>query len=211
LKDDPKLPPELAQLSAASAASHLPYRICETNSFCGGGKLGVSDTFGAALWVLDFMFKPAAAGAAGVNMETGVNHVGFISFYSPIGDDERGAYNAAPEYLGMRAFVQASQGRLISAEYDPGAINLVAYAVENRSRQMTVTIVNRDATQGAEVVISAARPLIRANLSRLTAPSLQSKDGVSLSPPEQSKIQEGQCRVQLAAASAAIVVVEQAA
>ena len=138
LKDDPKLPPELAQLSAASAASHLPYRICETNSFCGGGKLGVSDTFGAALWVLDFMFKLAAAGAAGVNMETGVNQVGFISFYSPIGDDERGAYNAAPEYLGMRAFVQASQGRLISAEYDPGAINLVAYAVENRSRQMTV-------------------------------------------------------------------------
>ncbi len=109
LHTDPKLAPQLEQLSAASAASHLPYRICETNSFCGGGKPGVSDTFGSALWVLDFMFKLASAGASGVNMETGVNQLGFISSYSPIADDDHGIYTAAPEYFGMMAFAQASQ------------------------------------------------------------------------------------------------------
>ncbi len=54
LHPDPKLAPELQKLRTASASSHVPYRICETNSFCGGGKPGVSDTFGSALWVLDY-------------------------------------------------------------------------------------------------------------------------------------------------------------
>ena len=73
LNPDPKLDPELTAFAAASSAAHVPFRICETNSFCGGGKDGVSNSFGAALWSLDFLFKLAFAGAAGVNMETGVN------------------------------------------------------------------------------------------------------------------------------------------
>ena len=83
LKPDPKLAPLLDKLSAATAVSHVPYRICETNSFCGGGKPGVSDTFGASLWALDFLWKLASAGCAGVNMETGVNQLGFVSSYFP--------------------------------------------------------------------------------------------------------------------------------
>ena len=55
LNTDPKLAPILAKLRAASESSGVPYRICETNSYSGGGKPGVSDTLGAALWVLDFM------------------------------------------------------------------------------------------------------------------------------------------------------------
>ena len=65
---DPKLAPILATLKAASESSGVPYRICETNSFSGGGKPGVSDTLAAALWVLDFMFTLASAGCAGVRI-----------------------------------------------------------------------------------------------------------------------------------------------
>ncbi|HEX4782872.1 MAG TPA: hypothetical protein VH350_00940, partial [Candidatus Sulfotelmatobacter sp.] len=106
LRPDPKLSPMLEKLKAASESCGAPYRICETNSFSGGGKPGVSDTLAAALWVLDFMFILASSGCAGVNMETGVNQRGFISSYSPIGDDEQGHYWAAPEYYGMLAFAQ---------------------------------------------------------------------------------------------------------
>jgi hypothetical protein len=97
---DPKLQPQLDKLSAASRTCNVPYRICEVNSFSGGGRPGVSDTMASALWVLDYMFTLAANGCSGVNMETGVNHRGFISSYSPIGDDEHGHYSAAPEYYG---------------------------------------------------------------------------------------------------------------
>ncbi len=62
LHTDPKLAPILAKLRAASESSGVPYRICEVNSFSGGGRPGVSDTLAAALWVLDFMFTLAIRG-----------------------------------------------------------------------------------------------------------------------------------------------------
>ena len=80
---DPKLQTQLEQLRAASQSCGVPYRICEVNSFSGGGRPGVSDTLAAALWVLDYMFTLASNGCSGVNMETGVNQLGFISSYSP--------------------------------------------------------------------------------------------------------------------------------
>ena len=203
LHTDPKLAAQLEQLSDASAVSHLPYRICETNSFCGGGKPGVSDTFGSALWVLDFMFKLASAGASGVNMETGVNQLGFISSYSPIADDEHGGYTAAPEYFCMMAFGQAGQGRLISTDYNPGSINLTAYAVEN-----AVTIINKDTLQNADLIIATSRLTRRAHASRLTAASLESKEGVKLSSNQVVNVQNGECHVHVPAASAVIVILE---
>jgi hypothetical protein len=136
-------------------------------------------------------------------METGVNQLGFISSYSPLADDDNGAYRAAPEYFGMMAFAQASQGRLISTHYDPGSITLTAYAVENN-----VTIINKDAAQNAGLIITTPRPIRRATASRLTAPSLESKEGVKLSSDQSVKVQNGECYVQVPAASAAIIVLE---
>ncbi len=69
LAPDPKLQPQLNELTAASRNCGVPYRICEVNSFSGGGRPGVSDTMAAALWVLDYMYTLAANGCAGVNME----------------------------------------------------------------------------------------------------------------------------------------------
>jgi hypothetical protein len=45
----------LATCEAATRSTGVPYRICETNSCYGGGKPGVSDTFAAALWGLDYL------------------------------------------------------------------------------------------------------------------------------------------------------------
>ena len=68
----------------------LAFRINEVNSFSGGGKPDVSDTFGSALWCLDYMFRLASFGCNGVNMETDINQLGFISHYSPIVHDAEG-------------------------------------------------------------------------------------------------------------------------
>ncbi len=134
----------LAQLSAATKSSGVPYRICETNSFSGGGKPGVSDTLASALWVLDFMFALASAGCAGVNMETGVNHRGFISSYSPIGDDEHGHYTATPEFYGMLAFAQGGKGHLIASNLEAGSRNLKAYATQQGKDRVVFTLINKE-------------------------------------------------------------------
>lgn len=180
LHPDPKLAPELEKLRTASLSSHVPYRICETNSFCGGGKAGVSDTFGSALWVLDYMFALASGGAAGVNIETGVNQLGFISWYSPIGEDENGGYSARPEYYGMLAFAQAHPGQLLHVDCDSAALNLTAYAVLSGRNRMSVVVINKDTSRDADVTITANEHFIHAHLLRLAGPSLESKKDVML-------------------------------
>ena len=206
LAPDPKLAPELAKLKAASASSRVPYRICETNSFCGGGKPGVSDTFGAALWTLDFMFRLAWADCAGVNMETGVNQLGFVSWYSPISDDEHGHYTPKPEYYGMLAFAGASGGERVATNYDPAGANLTAYAVLSPQKRLLLAIINKEFARYADVTVTTGQSVRSANVSRLTGPSLESKEGVTFGGNvEDLRTQNQGCRLRVPAASAAIV------
>jgi hypothetical protein len=218
LKDDEKLTRILAACRAASQSVSVPYRICETNSCFGGGKPGVSDTLASALWGLDYLFTLAAGDAAGVNMETGVNQHGFISSYSPIGDDEKGNYSAKPLYYGMLGFAQASRGQRVSARYDAGPLNVKAYAVLGKDKHLWVTLINKEATQGVEVTIAGARHSAGGSVLRLAGPSLESKEGVTLggaavaadgqwqaSTHEHAAARGGECVVTVPAASAAIV------
>ena len=180
LKGDEKLTRILAQCRSASQSVNVPYRICETNSCFGGGKPGVSDTFAAALWGLDFLFTLATADAGGVNLETGVNQHGFISSYSPLGDDEHGNYSAQPLYYAMLAFAQASRGRRVDVQYDAGDMNVKAYAVLGEDNRLAVTLINKEASRDVEVSIVGTRAFAGGSLLRLAAPSLESKGDVTL-------------------------------
>jgi len=220
LHTDPKLGPILAAMRTASRSRGLPYRICETNSFSGGGKPGVSDTLAAALWVLDFMFTLASAGCAGVNMETGVNQRGFISSYSPIGDDEEAHYWAAPEYYGMLAFAQAGAGRIIGSTIETWDKNIKTYATHPGRDRVVVTLINKEPSYDAMIVIEAgaSAPFRRGSLVRLLGSALDSKSGVTLGGAgvssaglwKPAKIEEvsrtrDKWQVRVPAASAAIV------
>jgi hypothetical protein len=217
LHPDPKLGPMLAQLSAASKSGGLPYRICETNSFSGGGKPGVSDAFASALWVLSFMYTLAAGGCGGVNMETGVNQLGFISSYSPIGDDEHAHYTAAPEYYGMLAFAQGGKGRLFACHLDAGG-SLEAFGTQPADDRTVVTLINKERASDALVHVEGAVASKKASVLRLTGPSLESKTGVRLggaeitptgewhpTQVEELRVEGGKVLVPVPAASAAVV------
>ena len=223
LGPDPKLQPRLDQLSAVSKTSGLPYRICEVNSFSGGGRPGVSDTMAGALWALDYMFTLAANGCAGVNMETGVNHRDFISSYSPIGDDEQGHYSAKPEYYGMLAFALAGKGQLLETEMDASAPEVRTYAkiyaTQPERGALTLTLLNKGTKScGLTVTISGRMDGKKASVIRLSAPSVDAKTGVTLGGAEVTaagtwkptksevvKVLNGQIGIDLPAASAAIV------
>jgi hypothetical protein len=220
LHPDPKLAPMLEKLRRASESSQVPYRICETNSFSGGGKPGVSDTFASALWVLDFMFTLAAAGCAGVNMETGLNQLGFISSYSPIGEDEHGNCWAAPEYYGMLAFAQAGIGRIIGCEIDAGEQSIRAYATQPAPERLVLVVINKEPAFHAEILVDtrAFKPFRAASVCRLLASSLESKSGITLGGREVSDIRVGttgkseeieisnnRLQVRVPAASAAVI------
>jgi Glycosyl hydrolase family 79 C-terminal beta domain len=207
---DPKLQPQLAQLSAASRNSGLPYRICEVNSFSGGGRAGVSDTMAGALWALDYMFTLAANGCAGVNMETGVNHLDFVSSYSPIGDDEHGHYSAKPESYGMLAFSLGAKSELYAVDMESSP-ELKAYASKDR-----LTLINKSSRAVVFAVEGAHGS--QGSLIRLSAPSVDAKTGVTLGGAEVSAagtwkpakservaLRHGQCKIELPAASAIVL------
>jgi hypothetical protein len=217
MKPSPILPGLLGRLEAASRASRLPYRICETNSCFGGGKPGVSDTMAAALWGLDFMFTLAQFNAAGVNMETGVNHLGFLSYYTPIGVDSSHTFVATPLYYGMLAFSLASRGDLVEVHLDNAGLNVAAYAARSDRGESWLTLVNKEAARGAEVRVSSPKVSV-AHVLRLTAPSLSSKDSVLLGgsavdsagkwrpgAPEPVRVTSGELEISLPAASAALL------
>ncbi len=221
LHPDPKLGPMLEKFKAASESCGAPYRICETNSFSGGGKSGVSDTLAAALWVLDFMFILASRGCAGVNMETGVNQRGFISSYSPIGDDEQGHYWAAPEYYGMLAFAQCGMGRVIGGTVDAGSRNIVGHATQPDQNRTVVTLINKEAASDAVVALEGDAKFRRASVVRLSGPSLDIKSGITLggavvssgglwkvAQVEEVARSQGKLKVRLPAASAALVTLQ---
>jgi len=168
----------LKRLQTISSAARLPYRLCELNSCFGGGKPGISDTFASALWILDLLFNMAAHDCSGVNVETGVNQLGFVSSYSPIYPDGEGGFVARPIYYGMLAFAHASNGKMLSLNYNPGSINLKAYAVLNHANRILVTLINKDLSTGADVRVELPGRILAAIASRLTAPSITSKEAV---------------------------------
>ena len=208
----------LGKLRQLCQSYKIAYRINEVNSYSGGGKAGVSDTFGSALWVLDFMFKVASFGGEGVNIETDVNQLGFISHYSPIVHDPSGLCHVRPEYYGMLAFAMAGHGQLVDVTTGKTAINLSTYATKDDSGQVWIIAVNKDFSRSADLRIGLPKGCRGADIFRLTAPAMQSKDHVSFAgaevsedgtwspgPPEQKSAKAGTLPLSLPAASAVVI------
>jgi hypothetical protein len=141
----------------------------------------VSDSFLGALWTLDFLLLLAANGCAGVNLETGVNQLGFISSYSPIQDDGQGVNTAGIPYYGMLAFTLARQGcgEMIPIVFDSPVAGLTAYAMGTSGAARSVVIINRDFKRDVQVSFDQLG-IGKAHVVRLTAPSMESRSNVLL-------------------------------
>jgi len=218
LRSDDRLESRLKGMREVCRARHLAFRINEVNSFSGGGKAGVSDTFGSALWCLDYLFVLASYECEGVNMETDINQLGFISHYSPITHDEAGHCSARPEYYGMLAFALAGKGDLLKVALEKTDINLTAYATRDGDGVLWMTVVNKDFARDAATETRLPEGYASAAAFRLSAPSMESKDHVTLAgaevsadgtwtpgPPEKVTVADGTVHVLVPHASAAVL------
>lgn len=109
----------------------IPYILGETNSLYNQGRPGLSNSFGAALWAVDFAIHSAAVGIARIHFHMGTNYR--YQSWQPI-ETEKTEIGTKPPYYGnvaAAAFVGAAgtrvapvqlQGDDVSAETD------VAYA-----------------------------------------------------------------------------------
>ena len=169
----------LQKLHDLCAPHHLAYRINEVNSFSGGGKQGVSDTFASALWCLDYLFDLASHGCQGVNLETDVNQLGFISFYSPLVHDPSGTCSARPEYYAMLAFAMAGHGQLLKTIVEKNEINLTSYATRDEHGTIYLTVINKDPARDASIDFSLPDGFKAVGTYRLHGPSADAKTDVT--------------------------------
>lgn len=211
---------KVKQLKEISERSKIPFRINEVNSFYGGGKPGVSNTFASALWCLDYMFSLASHGCNGVNMETDINQLGWISHYSPIVHDKEGNVSVRPEYYGMLAFSMVGKGDLIKVNLDKKDIDLSIYATATKDteKNIWITLINKNLSDDAIVQVTMPPGYSQANVFWLKGPNIESENHVTLAGAEVSvegkwtpqspvklRVKDGKFRLQISHASAGLI------
>ena len=173
---DPKLATlhlhNLPVIEDAIRAAHLPFRMSEGNSCWDGGKPGVSDTLASALWCADTMLRFAQMGWVGVNLHGGGN-----GFYTPIAGAPSTGLTKRPEYFGIQ-FAQLFTGAtFFPTKLIGSAPRITAYTLE-RNHHRQVVVFNKDVNPIS--ITLPTRP--QSHAQTLTGPSLESKEGISLSP-----------------------------
>jgi hypothetical protein len=177
LAGDSALPGLLRQLQSAVQSYKIPagYRLTEANSFYYGGAPNVSNTFGSALWAIEFLFLNAQYGSAGVNFHGGGSAPG----YTPIADNSAQVVQIRPLYYGMLLFSMIGPGELLRTKVHADGVALTAYIVAGRSK-MSVLIINKDPKSSASTTIALGVGATVATIHTLAAPSLNSRTGVTL-------------------------------
>jgi glycosyl hydrolase family 79 len=201
-------------VAGRTAGSELKVRMAETNSVYGGGKLGISDTLGAALWGVDVMFTLAQAGWLGVNF-----HGGDAGPYSPTARSSSGVFEPRPLYYAMLLFAYAGRGSLVPIHGQGIRQSLGAFAVRGTGDERRVVLVNKDPAKDAHVRIAAIGQ--KATILRLAAPSADSKTditfgGASVDPngdwapklKESVTLESNRFLLELPPASAAVVQIQ---
>jgi hypothetical protein len=222
LSPDTKLVSEAQSLSAATTSNHIrdSYRLAECNSFFNHGAPGVSDTLGAALWSIDFMFTSASNGASGVNFHGGGpgqdGAPGFV--YTPIDEANSAVTAAKPLFHGMLLVSLAGTGTLYATTANAGNLNFTAYAVGQAAGVTSIVLVNKDATSGVQASVDVGGPVASASAIYLQGSSLTATTGITLagagvtpagawnrSPPYALSVAGNVVSVTVPAASAALV------
>jgi hypothetical protein len=176
LSPNPKLIKNLADIMQASRAAGIPYRMTEGNSCWDGGKPGVSDTLGSALWAADMMLQFAQAGSAGVNL-----HGGGDGYYTPIAGSLRDGFARRPEYYGMQFAEMFAGSTLVRSTLTNAGDRLVAYAAE-KNGTLNLALINKGTE---DAMVSLDDSVLRKNSQKqkgwmLAGPSLENTQDVML-------------------------------
>jgi hypothetical protein len=164
----------IGERQKAAHDAGIPFRLGECNTVSNGGKDGVSDVFASALWGVDFLFDVAELGVAGINFHGGFSEHGYTPFSFR---DQH--YSAHPLYYGMLLFHQAAVGRVVPVECQT-TVNITAHAVLGDDGKLRVVLINKDLAQAVSAFITCGLLKQNAKVIRLEAPSVLSKDKITL-------------------------------
>jgi hypothetical protein len=155
------------------------FRVDEMNSVTCNGRLGVSNTFASALWVMDALFAIAADGVDGVNVHTFEDAAnGLFDF-----DRTGGQWEATvhPLYYGLMMFAQAAPAGSHLAQISSDAQAQVrAWATRGPDHRLRVLLINDSVRRPARAQVRAPAAAGPASVELLRAGSAYATSGVAL-------------------------------
>lgn len=197
LSGNPKLVKGLGVIHEEAARLNMPVAITEINSFWGGGKLGVSNTFASALWGGDVILVCARAGVEFLDFhggtldvvedsvsksapsEAGPGHDVFdrldqvSSRYGPIAGNVKEGFYARPLYYGILMARQFAGSQFVDCELDAPGVNATAYAALSSNGGGVLAVFNKDLHQDIRLQVNLGRPANNIRIWRLEAPSVE--------------------------------------
>jgi hypothetical protein len=172
----------LSSALAIARSSDLPLHLGETNSASCLGQPGVSDTFGSALWAIDYTLSAAQLGLAGMDLQDEPQSCATYSLVCFAGGADEAArrLTVQPIYYGALLASRMTGGRFLPLSLSDETHNLTAYAVRLRNGTIQIVIDNLDRSFRGNIIVRVRTPARRAGAQRLTGPSLEAKSGVRL-------------------------------
>ena len=167
-----------AEMKAAVATARergLDLQITETNSVSCGGRSGISDSFAAAAWGLDWMLDLAQLGVRRINFHT-VNARYAVVQSAASGETPNTIYSneARPLYYAMHLFASARNQRFLPVAVTAGA-NVRFYALTACDEcPVQVFAINKDRDAETTASIRFGRALGDASILTMQAPALES-------------------------------------
>ncbi|HEY0308846.1 MAG TPA: glycosyl hydrolase family 79 C-terminal domain-containing protein [Acidobacteriaceae bacterium] len=187
------------EINVTATAGHhagLPFRMTEVNSCYSGGKPGVSNTLGSALWAGDLTLKLLSAGFCGINFHGGsarqiraslggkmpgdavAKSEADDSYYTPIAGSASHGYSARPIFYGMLLVARMAGANLVESSFSEAQSTITAYAALTATgKTMQIAIFNKG-SQATDMLLSTGKLFHTASVQRLTGPALEATTGI---------------------------------
>jgi hypothetical protein len=174
----------LTRIEAVSRRHAIPLRVDETNNISCGGEPGVSNTFSAALWAVDFLARAMTIGVAGINFH---GHLANPSGYAPLAALtpaalQAGQLTAQPEWYALLMAKRLLGDRPLPVSIRPSGLDVTAHAYLSAGGRLHLVVVD-DEPPGARplrVRVPVGSTFGSGVALRLSAPSLGATSGVTL-------------------------------
>ena len=192
--------------------------ITETNSACGGGIPGLSDSYASALWAIDYLLTGAEQGVRGMYFHTGALDSGCAGYVvlCATGPD---SYRAQPIYYGLLFAHLLGTGQFLPAKVSTpsGKGNVAAFALKSPGGGLRLMLENLS-PDNLDATLRLGSYSGSASVLRLTGPGPLATSGVQIQgstvaangrfapgSPENAHCGRGNCFVTLAPYSAALI------
>ena len=169
----------LREFATVARRAGLEPRLSETNSVAKEGREGVTNSFGAALWTVDYLLAAAREGVTGVNLHNQVDDCQSYPVFCFPDPASRTSDTARvnPNYYAALLVSQVAGGRVLPVTTS-GKAHVTAYAVRMPSGQIKVIVTNLHRRfRGPVTVRIKGADAGNASVQRLTGPSIYAVNG----------------------------------